>query len=82
MREINVGYIYGYINTRYTWTDFKATVEKEIPEDDITGESSANTETENTKEGENVSMFTLFVAAYVIYCVLQFKCCQILSFRT
>ena len=60
-------------------TDFKATVEKEIPEDDITGESSANTETENTKEGE---MFTLFVAAYVIYCFLQLKCCQILSFRT
>ena len=56
-----------YISTQDTHeTDFKATVEKEIPEDDITEKSSANSETENSKEGENVSMFTLFVAACVI----------------
>ena len=51
-------------------------------EEDITSvQSSAKIETENTKEDQNVSIFTLLVAAYVIYCVLQLKCCQIFTFR-
>ena len=64
-----------YISTQDTHeTDFKATVEKEIPEDDITEKSSANSEAENSKEGENVSMFTLlwllvlFTVLFTVFC--------------
>ena len=72
------------ISTQHTYeSESKAMVDEEISEveDNTTAaKSPANNETENSKE-EEMSIFTLLVAAYVIYCVLQLKCFQIFSFR-
>ena len=61
-------------------TEFKSTLREEEAEVDIIAEkSSAIIATENTKEEEKISIFTLVLAAYVVYCILQVKLCQLFS---